>query len=681
MALLRIDHTPETIKTNLPLNIILPDPGKMAGVPVAQRKVLYLLHGLGDDASAWQRYTAIETLAARYGLVVVMPSAGRSFYIDQPNGQRYFTYLTDELPRYLKDVFGLAPRREDTLITGNSILIHGSSNEAGLFIDAPTIQIDAGSSIDASGQGYIGGRDYSQQGLTLGNVLSGTAGAGGSFGGTGGGYQWRSSNPVYGDPKNPVSLGSGGGAWGNEDGGDGGGLIAIQTSDLIINGAIRANGTQSAGSVAGSGSGGSVLIHASTLTGTGLISANGGGSGSGVGGGGGRVAIYCDSIDPINNFSNLRSITAFAGKGQYDDRVASSGTVYVKYSNQANGDLYIDANVVDANGSPNGTAADPTYLNGIPYGKAAAVTADTLTTDGQIAFLPGALVGLRINPDLSQQESFVITANTENTITVLTPNEHMVDFSSIAGVAKAYGGIHVYDNLFFRRGGSLILGDMLNVGGTLRLEEYAKLSHLDATTTLISWLDLAVGDLIVDANSRIDVTGRGYMGGKDYSEQGRTLNNAPGSTAGAGGSYGGLGGHYSTSTPNAVYGSSDNPAELGSGGGAWGNEDGGDGGGLIIITASNITLDGQIIANGGESAGSIAGDGSGGGVNIETGTLTGTGNILANGGGNGTGVGAGGGRIAVRYTESMLLPIMNFFVSGGTGNYGNGSPGTIDIHQ
>ena len=115
MALLRIDHTPETVKVNLPLNIILPDPGKMAGVPVARRKVLYLLHGLSEDASAWQRYSSIEALAEGYGLVVVMPSAGRSFYIDQPNGQKYFTYLTEELPRYLADVFGLAPRREDTL--------------------------------------------------------------------------------------------------------------------------------------------------------------------------------------------------------------------------------------------------------------------------------------------------------------------------------------------------------------------------------------------------------------------------------------------------------------------------------------------------------------------------------------------------------------------------------------
>src|SRR5512137_2213300 len=119
MALIRLDHVPETIKVSLPLYVILPSPGEMRGLPVSKRKVLYLLHGLSDDGSAWQRYTAIESIAALFGLVVVMPSAGRSFYTDQPNGQLYFSYLTDELPQYLKDIFGLTPRREDTLIAGN----------------------------------------------------------------------------------------------------------------------------------------------------------------------------------------------------------------------------------------------------------------------------------------------------------------------------------------------------------------------------------------------------------------------------------------------------------------------------------------------------------------------------------------------------------------------------------
>ncbi|HSB67538.1 MAG TPA: alpha/beta hydrolase family protein [Anaerolineales bacterium] len=130
MALLRIDHVPETVKVNLPLYIVLPGPGEMGGLPVSRRKVLYLLHGLSDDGSAWQRYTAIELMAALYGLVVVMPSAGRSFYTDQPNGQWYFSYLTDELPRYLKDVFSLAPGRTDTLIAGNSMGGYGAFKAA-----------------------------------------------------------------------------------------------------------------------------------------------------------------------------------------------------------------------------------------------------------------------------------------------------------------------------------------------------------------------------------------------------------------------------------------------------------------------------------------------------------------------------------------------------------------------
>ena len=43
MALVRIDHVPETVKVNLPLNIILPDPGQVEGVPISQCNVLYLL--------------------------------------------------------------------------------------------------------------------------------------------------------------------------------------------------------------------------------------------------------------------------------------------------------------------------------------------------------------------------------------------------------------------------------------------------------------------------------------------------------------------------------------------------------------------------------------------------------------------------------------------------------------
>jgi len=75
MAIIRIDHTPSTTKVMQALNIIVPEPGRMEGTPVRERKVLYLLHGLSDDATAWQRYTSIETVALEYGLVVVMTAS------------------------------------------------------------------------------------------------------------------------------------------------------------------------------------------------------------------------------------------------------------------------------------------------------------------------------------------------------------------------------------------------------------------------------------------------------------------------------------------------------------------------------------------------------------------------------------------------------------------------------
>ncbi len=135
MAFIRMDHIAESTKVNLPLNIILPDPGMIRGVPISDRKVLYLLHGLSDDASAWQRFTSIEVYARQYGLIVVMPSVGRSFYIDQPNGQAYFTYLTEELPAYIEAVFGIKPHRENTLIAGNSMGGYGALKAALLFPD------------------------------------------------------------------------------------------------------------------------------------------------------------------------------------------------------------------------------------------------------------------------------------------------------------------------------------------------------------------------------------------------------------------------------------------------------------------------------------------------------------------------------------------------------------------
>jgi hypothetical protein len=91
-----------------------------------------------------------------------------------------------------------------------------------------------------------------------------------------------------------------------------------------VNGAIIANGGESAGSAAGDGSGGTVNILTGNLAGSGSITANGGGLNSGTGGGGGRVWIDWSGTLTLPG-SNIR---ASGGQGQYGN--GANGTVRIE---------------------------------------------------------------------------------------------------------------------------------------------------------------------------------------------------------------------------------------------------------------------------------------------------------------------------------------------------------------
>ena len=96
----------------------------------APAKVLYLLHGLSDDQSCWMRYSSLELFARTRNLVVVMPEGGRSFYADLPSGERYFTYLTQELPEWITGLLPVSRKREDTFIAGLSMGGYGALKAA-----------------------------------------------------------------------------------------------------------------------------------------------------------------------------------------------------------------------------------------------------------------------------------------------------------------------------------------------------------------------------------------------------------------------------------------------------------------------------------------------------------------------------------------------------------------------
>lgn len=109
------------------LNIILPaDRYDAEGKPAAISKVLYMLHGLKQNADSWPRFSAIERYANHYGYAVIIPEVQRSWYADMPGGNNYFTYITQELPELVHRMFKLPEGRENTYIGGLSMGGYGA---------------------------------------------------------------------------------------------------------------------------------------------------------------------------------------------------------------------------------------------------------------------------------------------------------------------------------------------------------------------------------------------------------------------------------------------------------------------------------------------------------------------------------------------------------------------------
>jgi hypothetical protein len=257
----------------------------------------------------------------------------------------------------------------------------------------------------------------------------------------------------------------------------------------------------------------------------------------------------------------------------------------------------------------------------------------------------------------------------------------VVDGGGSATILALYGN-HTFASVLLRNGGVLTSPD------TTTTQEYA--------------LNLNVsGAVEIDATSRIDVSERGYLGGYrgGLSNEGRTYGNMPGAYLNAGGSYGGMGSlsnnnSWGPARVSGVYGDYRNPEELGSGGsGVNSSWPGGDGGGLVRLTAGSLRVDGAILADGGgDGSGSYQhnGGGSGGGINMSVGTLEGTGVIRANGGrtysGNSADAGGGGGRIAIYYANASSYDFAKVTAYGGTGNGGTsgstiGGAGTVYLEK
>jgi len=131
MALIRCDFFSESLELGTSMTVLLPEESAgqigMAGATrTGDPPVLYLLHGLSDDATTWTRRTSLERYVAPLGLAVVIPQVHRSFYADEAHGNRYWTFLSEELPSVVDRFFRVSTRREDTFVAGLSMGGYGA---------------------------------------------------------------------------------------------------------------------------------------------------------------------------------------------------------------------------------------------------------------------------------------------------------------------------------------------------------------------------------------------------------------------------------------------------------------------------------------------------------------------------------------------------------------------------
>lgn len=132
MALLHVDFFSEVLGMCMNMDVILPQRARgqigMEGTKNdGKYPTMYLLHGMSDDHTIWQRRTSIERYVNDYGIAVVMPATHLGWYTDTAYGMNYWTFISEELPQICREFFpNMSDKREDTLAAGLSMGGYGA---------------------------------------------------------------------------------------------------------------------------------------------------------------------------------------------------------------------------------------------------------------------------------------------------------------------------------------------------------------------------------------------------------------------------------------------------------------------------------------------------------------------------------------------------------------------------
>lgn len=131
MALMQVRFFSDVLGISTSMTVILPETthgqiGMKGHSSNGLHPTLYLLHGMSDDDTIWLRRTSIERYVSNLGLAVVMPQVDLSFYTDMAEGNRYWTFISEELPAKCRSFFPLSSHKEDNFVAGLSMGGYGA---------------------------------------------------------------------------------------------------------------------------------------------------------------------------------------------------------------------------------------------------------------------------------------------------------------------------------------------------------------------------------------------------------------------------------------------------------------------------------------------------------------------------------------------------------------------------
>lgn len=94
--------------------------------PAAKYQTLYLYHGGHGDCEDFLSYSAIQELAMKHRLAVIMPSVNNSFCQNLYRGKDFFLFMNEEIPSVCEKLFPLSTAGENRFAGGISMGGYGA---------------------------------------------------------------------------------------------------------------------------------------------------------------------------------------------------------------------------------------------------------------------------------------------------------------------------------------------------------------------------------------------------------------------------------------------------------------------------------------------------------------------------------------------------------------------------